>query len=67
VIGNGIVIFSAPLQALHNVRKLLALLDNEGITDASVPRAYYDAFQVAVARGDLARASMFAERAASAL
>ena len=65
LIGNGTMIFSAPLQALHNVRKLLALLDNEGIADASVPRAYYDAFQIAVMHGDLARASIFAERAAS--
>jgi hypothetical protein len=65
LIGDGIAIFSTPLQALHNVRKLLALLDNEGITDASVPRAYYDAFQIAVTHGDLARASIFAERAAS--
>ena len=65
LIGDGIAIFSAPLQALHNVRKLLVLFDNEGITDASVPRAYYDAFQIAVTHGDLARASIFAERAAS--
>jgi hypothetical protein len=65
LIGNGMTILSAPLQALHNVRKLLTLLDNEGIADASVPRAYFDAFQIAVMHGDLARASIFAERAAS--
>ncbi|KAF2477434.1 SET domain-containing protein [Lindgomyces ingoldianus] len=65
LIGDGMTIFSAPLQALHNVRKLLALLDNEGFADASVPRAYYDAFQIAITHGDMARASIFAERAAS--
>jgi len=65
LVGNGMTVISAPLQALRNIRKLLALLDNEGIADASIPRAYYDAFQIAVMHGDLARASIFAERAAS--
>ncbi|TKX18743.1 SET domain-containing protein 12 [Elsinoe australis] len=64
-IGDGITILSAPLQALHDVRKLLDLLSDEGIADASVPRAYYDAFQIAVMHSDLARGSMFAERAAA--
>ena len=64
-IGNGIGILSAPLQTLHDVHKLLNLLDDEGFTDASVPRAYYDAFQIATTHGDIARARVFAERAAS--
>ncbi|KAI9782000.1 MAG: hypothetical protein M1839_005593 [Geoglossum umbratile] len=64
-IGNGTGILSTPLQTLHDVHKLLSLLDDEGFADASVPRAYYDAFQIAIAHGDIARARVFAERAAS--
>lgn len=64
-IGDGIGISSAPLQTLHDVHKLLHLLDEEGFADASVSRAYYDAFQVAITHGDVARARVFAERAAS--
>jgi hypothetical protein len=51
---------------LNAVRVLLELLDQEGITDASIPRAYYDAFQIAIAHGDEARAKIFAERAYAA-
>ena len=51
---------------LNAVRVLLELLDQEGITDASIPRAYYDAFQIAIAHGDKARAKIFAERAYAA-
>jgi hypothetical protein len=64
-IGNGTGILSAPLQTLHDVSKLLNLLDDEGFADASVPRAYYDAFQIAITHGDIARAKVFAEQAAS--
>jgi hypothetical protein len=64
-IGNGTGVLSAPLQTLHDVHKLLSLLDDEGFVDASVPRAYYDAFQIAITHGDIARARVFAERAAS--
>lgn len=64
-IGNGIGIVSSPLQTLHDVHKLLSLVDDEGFTDASVSRAYYDAFQIAITHGDIARARIFAERAAS--
>jgi SET domain len=64
-IGNGAGALSAPLQTLHDVHKLLNLLDDEGFADASVPRAYYDAFQIAITHGDIARARVFAERAAS--
>ena len=48
---------------LNAVRVMLDLLDQEGITDASVPRANYDASQIAIAHGDKARAKVFAERA----
>ncbi|KAL8415027.1 hypothetical protein RB594_006018 [Gaeumannomyces avenae] len=64
-IGDGIQIAASPLQALHNVRKLLKLFEEEGLQDASVSRAYYDAFQIAVAHGDRARARVFGERAAA--
>ncbi|KAL8365076.1 hypothetical protein RB595_004069 [Gaeumannomyces hyphopodioides] len=64
-IGDGIQITASPLQALHDVRKLLKLSEEEGLHDASVPRAYYDAFQIAVVNGDRARAKVFGERAAA--
>lgn len=64
-IGSGTGILSAPLQTLHDVHKLLDLVHDEGFADASVPRAYYDAFQIAITHGDIARARVFAERAAS--
>ena len=65
-IGDGMRIVASPLQALHDVRKLLALCEEEGIDDATIPRAYYDAFQIAAFNGDVARAAVFAERAATA-
>jgi hypothetical protein len=65
-IGDGIQIVASPLQALHDVRKLLRLCEEEDIDDATVPRAYYDAFQIAVFNGDMARATVFAGRAATA-
>lgn len=64
-IGDGMALLSTPLDTLHNVQRLLELLKVEGLGDASVPRAYYDAFQVTVTHGDLARAKVFAERAMS--
>ncbi len=36
------------------------------LLDARLPRAYYDAFQTAIAHGDQARAKTFAERAYAA-
>ncbi|KAJ6259358.1 hypothetical protein Dda_6258 [Drechslerella dactyloides] len=65
LIGCGMGSSSSPLQTLHHVHKLLNLLDSEGFADAGVPRAYYDAFQIAIMHGDKARATVFAERAAS--
>ncbi|KAK3290816.1 uncharacterized protein B0H64DRAFT_446639 [Chaetomium fimeti] len=65
-IGEGMQIVASPLQALYDVRKLLTLCEEEGIDDATVPRAYYDAFQIAIFNGDLARATVFARRAATA-
>ncbi|OAQ99103.1 hypothetical protein LLEC1_02359 [Akanthomyces lecanii] len=62
-IGDGMGIISSPLACLGAVRSLLKLLEEESIADATVPRAYYDAFQIAIANGDQARARVFAQRA----
>jgi hypothetical protein len=51
---------------LHLVRTMFQLLEEEGVWDAGVPRAYYDAFQIAIANGDEARAKIFAERSYAA-
>jgi hypothetical protein len=51
---------------LHLVRTMLRLFEEEGIWDAGVPRVYYDAFQIAIANRDEARAKIFAERAYAA-
>ncbi|KAG9494754.1 hypothetical protein J7337_013893 [Fusarium musae] len=51
---------------LYLAHTLLHLLEEEGICDAGVPRVYYDAFQMAIANGDEARAKIFAERAYAA-
>ena len=42
---------------------MLSQLQQEGIVHARVPRLYYDAFQILIANGDQARASVFAEGA----
>ncbi|KAI0376802.1 hypothetical protein F5Y04DRAFT_265781 [Hypomontagnella monticulosa] len=65
LIGDATRLMIAPLQALHDVHRMLSLLAQEGFEDASIPRAYYDAFQIAITHGDIARAKVFAERAAS--
>jgi hypothetical protein len=64
-IGDAKNFMPAPLRTLHDVRKLLNLLDEEGIADESAPKVYYDAFQIVVTHGDVARATVFAKRAAS--
>lgn len=48
------------------MQKQLKLCEEEGLADASIPRAYYDAFQIAIFNGDRARARVFAERASAA-
>lgn len=62
-IGDGARMIFSSLNALHDVHKLLQLCEEEGLEDASVPRAYYDAFQIAIYNGDEARARVFADRA----
>ncbi|KAK4195983.1 SET domain-containing protein [Triangularia verruculosa] len=49
-------------KVLHLLRKMFDLFEEEGIWNGSVPRAYYDAFQLACMHGDQLRAKIFAER-----
>lgn len=63
LIGDGARMTVLPLDSLHDIRKLLQLCEEEHLEDASVPRAYYDAFQIAIYNGDEARARLFADRA----
>jgi hypothetical protein len=55
-----------PLDVLHDVQRLLSLLASEGVADFSTPKAYHYAFQIAISQADVARAKVFAERAAGA-
>jgi hypothetical protein len=55
-----------PQQHLQKVHLLVLLLETENISDARLPRAYYDAFQTVIAHGDQGRAKIFAERAYAA-
>jgi len=57
----GIVL--TPLQILRYVDQQIRLYNEQGPDDAGLPRAFFDAAQVAIANGDLARARVFAERA----
>ncbi|KAK8051478.1 SET domain-containing protein 5 [Apiospora rasikravindrae] len=61
-LGDGKRIVKHAEAMLHDAWRKLRLLREEGITDAWVSRAYHDAFQIAIANGDQARAKVFAER-----
>ncbi|KAK0750134.1 hypothetical protein B0T18DRAFT_366186 [Schizothecium vesticola] len=61
-IGDGVGIVATPLACLRKAREMLRLLNEEGLGGSTVARAYYDAFQVAIANGDQARAKVFAKR-----
>jgi hypothetical protein len=50
-------------RALHRLRKIFDLFDAEGIWDASIARAYKDAYDIAIENEDEPRARIFAERA----
>lgn len=63
LISDGSRLFSHPDRCLKHVHTILALLEAENMTDMRSPRAYYDAFQIAIAHGDQARARVFAQRA----
>ncbi len=56
-------ILSAPLQILRYVDQQICLYNEQGPDDNGLPRAFFDAAQVAIANGDLARAQIFVERA----
>ncbi len=56
-------ILSAPLQILRYIDHQIRLYNEQGPDDAGLPRAFFDAAQIAIANGDLARARIFAERA----
>ncbi|KAF4894958.1 SET domain-containing protein 5 [Colletotrichum fructicola] len=64
-IGDGICITSTPLACLRMAHEMKHLMEEEGITDARIPRLYYDALQIMIAHGDEARARVFAERASA--
>ncbi|KAH8651191.1 hypothetical protein BX600DRAFT_441631 [Xylariales sp. PMI_506] len=64
-IGDPHAMMSTPSHSLGQCRELLGLLQTEygESAGASVPRLYYDAFQISIAHGDKARARIFAQRA----
>jgi hypothetical protein len=64
-IGDGFQLICSPLSCLQNAHKMLRLFQMEGIMDARVPRLYYDAFQIVIAHGDQARATVFLQKAYS--
>jgi len=66
VIGDGAHLMLHPQEHLQKVYTLILLLEAEQISDARLPKAYYDAFQTVIAHGDQARAKFFAERAYTA-
>lgn len=62
LLGDGKRIVDHAEESLHDVYRKLRLLREDGISDASISRTYHDAFQIAIANGDQARARVFAER-----
>ncbi|EXA29335.1 hypothetical protein FOVG_19159 [Fusarium oxysporum f. sp. pisi HDV247] len=64
-IGDPVRMMSRPSASLLNCRSLLQVLKEEFEEDTSilVARANYDAFQIAIVHGDLARGAVFADRA----
>ncbi|KAK8066862.1 hypothetical protein PG997_013609 [Apiospora hydei] len=69
-ITNPMNLMLRPLTSLHACRTLLGILREEyadpnmgeALATTLIPRLYYDALQIVVANGDLARARVFAER-----
>lgn len=64
-IGDPSRMMSRPVESLRDCHKLIQVLGEEfeGYAGALNARVYYDAFQVCIAHGDQARASVMAERA----
>jgi len=56
-------ILENPAKSFSQMHQLFELLEEEGICDIRVARAYFTAFQIAAVVGDKARAKVFAERA----
>ncbi|KAG6019655.1 hypothetical protein E4U40_006809 [Claviceps sp. LM458 group G5] len=63
-IANPLRMMRQPEKSLAHCRSMLKLLDEEYPASTTIlhVRAYYDAFQICIAHGDQARASIFAER-----
>ncbi|KAF4625252.1 hypothetical protein G7Y89_g12916 [Cudoniella acicularis] len=63
-IGNPDRVLNKPSDSLADGHRLLQLLDEEyqGSAGALNAKLYYDVFQICITHGDLARASVFAER-----
>lgn len=64
-IGDPFSMTISPKESLRSCQELLHALEEEysGGAEALNARLFYDAFQISVAHGDQARASIFAERA----
>ncbi|KAF5875110.1 putative set domain-containing protein 5 protein [Botrytis fragariae] len=56
-------ILSVPLLKLRYVDQQVRLYNELGPNDTGLPRAFYDAAQICIANGDLARARIFVEKA----
>ncbi|KAI0203282.1 hypothetical protein F4808DRAFT_467377 [Astrocystis sublimbata] len=68
LVGQGVasgVFLSSPLKILQYVDEQIRLYNEQGPNDSGLPRAYFDAAQIVLAHGDLARGRIFAERAVS--
>jgi hypothetical protein len=59
-------ILSSPLRTLRYVDQQVDLYIEQGPGDSGLSRAFFDAAQIAIANGDLARGRIFIERALSA-
>ncbi|RYC86242.1 hypothetical protein BFJ63_vAg10884 [Fusarium oxysporum f. sp. narcissi] len=63
---DGLVgILSDPKRVLGYVDQQVRLYNEQTLDDVGLPRAFFDAAQITVAHGDLARARVFTERAAA--
>lgn len=60
LVGAGALIMRYPDRALGYCKRILGLLAEEGLQDVNHYRTYYDALQICVTHGDMARASALA-------
>lgn len=61
--GGGMLVIINPAKCLGHCKRILQLYKEEGVNDVTLYRTYYDALQVCVMHGDMARASAFASLA----